>query len=36
MIEPTSFTPSRIFCGRKQESTVWKYSAYNKDIKKSI
>ena len=36
MAEAASSTPSRIFGGRKQESDVWKYFAYNEEIKKSI
>lgn len=36
MAEAASSTPSRIFGGRKQESAVWKYFAYNEEIKKSI
>ena len=34
MAEAASSTPSRIFSGRKQESAVWKYFAYNEEIKK--
>ena len=36
MAEAASSTLSRIFGGRKQESAVWKYFAYNEEIKKSI
>ena len=36
MAEAASSTPSRSSGGCKQESAVWKYFAYNEEIKKSI
>ena len=36
MAEAASSIPSCIFVGRKQESAVWKYFAYNEEIKKNI